>query len=125
MRYVNSKTKFCVDLGDLSGGDRAFYEQAVKQFRRNVDWLTFDEFFFDPRSPIYARRRSHLEVLRDPWYLALKDMWLQLGVQQGKIARDKDVTRAGRRHQASVNRTGSKSRPASDARDRTAAGVTR
>jgi hypothetical protein len=50
-------------------------------------WLAFDEFAFRMESPIYSHHRSHLEVHKDPLYLALKDMSLQLGTQQGRVAR--------------------------------------
>ena len=116
LRYVNSNTKFSIELGSLTDGEKAFYEKAVRQFRRKVDWLSFDELVFSARSPIYAGRRSHLEVLRDPLYLALKDMWLELGVQQGMIARHKEVRPALRRRVNSVARSSSRqhARPAAE-----------
>ena len=86
----------------FTDSEQAFYQKAVEQFRRNVEWFSFDELVFSPRSPIYAGRRSHLEVLRDPLYLTLKDMWLQLGVRQGMIARRKQVRAALRRRARSV-----------------------
>lgn len=104
LRYVNPKTKVSIELSSLTESERAFYEKAVRQFQRNADWVSFDEFLFSPKSPIYARRRSHLEVLRDPLYLALRDMWLQLGVQQGMIAPGKEVGAAHRRRGTSVAR---------------------
>ena len=36
-------------------------------------------------SPLYSGRKSRLEVIEDRLYLALEDMWLQLGVQQGMV----------------------------------------
>jgi hypothetical protein len=59
------------------------------KFRENTNWLAFDEFAFGIRSPIYHGRRSHFEVLQSALYLVLKDMSLQLGVQQGLIKRTK------------------------------------
>lgn len=90
--------------------------RAVRQFRGNADWFSFDEYLFSPRSPIYARRRSHLDVLKDPLYLALKDMWLQLGVQQGMIARHKEARPAPRRRLAVTARSRStqRARPAGE-----------
>jgi hypothetical protein len=37
------------------------------------------------RSRGFASAKSRLEVIEDPLYLALEDMWLQLGVQQGMV----------------------------------------
>lgn len=65
----------------------AFYTEAIRKFAENVDWMAFDEFSFGSRSPLYKRHDTHQAILKDPLYLVLKDMWLQLGVQQGKIKR--------------------------------------
>lgn len=92
MRYVNSLTNVKIELEGLTEQERKFYRQALDKFKRNLDWLSFEEFAFDPRSPIFAQRRSHLHVMKDPLYLALEDMSLQLGVQQGMIARDAGVS---------------------------------
>ncbi len=124
LKYVNPKTKLSIELGSLTDSERAFYEKAVRQFRRNVDWFSFDEFVFSPKSPIYARRRSHLEVLRNPVYLALRDMWLRLGVQQGMIAPDQEVGAARRRRGTSVARSSLRRHPRPAADLPVAAGVT-
>jgi len=87
MEYVNSETGVRVNLDELTAEEKRFYKQAIKRFRENTNWLSFDEFAFGMRSPIYKGRRSHIEVLQSALYLALKDMSLQLGVQQGLIKR--------------------------------------
>jgi hypothetical protein len=87
MEYVNLETGVRVNLDDLTAEEKKFYRQAIKRFRENTNWFSFDEFAFGMRSPIYNRRRSHIEVLESALYLALKDMSLQLGVQQGLIKR--------------------------------------
>lgn len=87
MEYINSETKVKINLDTLTETEKKFYRQALKKFRENTNWLAFDEFAFGKRSPIYLHRRSHLDVLKEPLFLALKDMSLQLGVQQGMIAR--------------------------------------
>ncbi len=87
MRYVNPRTGLTVALDTLTIKEKSFYRRALKEFKRNTDWFEFDKFLFSPSSVLYKGRRSHLEILRHPLFLALKDMWLQLGVQQGKITR--------------------------------------
>lgn len=87
MKYVNADTGIEIDLNSLNESDRAFYRQALRKFKQNKPWLAFDSFAFGMMSPLYRGRTSHLEVLKSPLYLALKDMSLQLGVQQGMIAR--------------------------------------
>lgn len=87
MTYTNAETGFRVSLDDLNDVERSFYADAQRRFRDNVDWFAFDAFAFGRHSPLYRGRRSHHEVLRSPLYLALRDMSLQLGVQQGKVAR--------------------------------------
>jgi hypothetical protein len=87
MEYVNQETGVRVDLGGLTSEEKRFYRQALKRFQENTAWLAFDELAFGIRSPIYIRKKSHTDVLKSTLYLALKDMSLQLGVQQGLIAR--------------------------------------
>jgi hypothetical protein len=87
MKYVNLETGKRIDLSDLTTDEKKFYSLARKKLQGNVDWLSFDEFAFGMSSPIYSGKKSHLDVLKSPLYLALKDMSLQLGVQQGKVAR--------------------------------------
>jgi hypothetical protein len=71
---------------DLTPEERAFLHRARARFLENTDWLEFEDFAFGGRSPLYSRSRSHQDVLSHPLYLALKDMWLDLGVRQGRIS---------------------------------------
>ena len=88
LRYVNPNTKVKIELGDLTGEEKSFYQQALEQLDQSVNWLAFDEFAFGPRSPIYSQRRSHLDVAKDPLFQALLDMSMQLGVEEGLISRE-------------------------------------
>jgi len=94
MEYINLETGVRINLDSLTAEEKKFYKQAIKRFRENTKWLSFDEFAFGMRSPIYNGRRSHIEVLENPLYLALKDISLQLGVQQGLIRRKKSERKA-------------------------------
>ena len=87
MKYVNAHTGVEISLKHLKKVQREFYNRALELYRRNESWLRFEEFAFGANSPLYKDRQSHLEVVKDPLYLALEDMWLQLGVQQGMIKR--------------------------------------
>jgi hypothetical protein len=87
MNYINLQTGVKIDLSRLTDDEKEFYGEALKRFHRNVNWLAFDEFAFGMTSPIYRGRNSHRQVLKNPLFLALKDMSLQLGVQQGMISR--------------------------------------
>src|SRR5713226_9498467 len=89
MEYVNLETGVRINLDDLTPEEKTFYKQAIKKFQENTKWFSFDEFAFGMRSPIYNGRRSHIDVLKSGLYLALKDISLQLGVQQGLIRRTK------------------------------------
>ena len=89
MKDVTLRPRVKINLGSLTEAERRFYRQALKKFGENTKWLAFDEFAFGMMSPIYSNRNSHRDVLKDPLYLALKDMSLQLGVQQGMIARSR------------------------------------
>ncbi len=74
------------DHSELTADEQAFLNRARAKFAENTDWLEFEDFAFGSRSPLYARTRSHQDVLTHPLYLALKDMWLDLGVRQGRIS---------------------------------------
>lgn len=91
MDYVNLKTGLKLSLDGLTQVEKQFYQQAQKKFNENVSWLVFDEFVFGMKSPIYLTKKSHLDVIKTPLFLALKDMSLQLGVQQGMILRRKQA----------------------------------
>lgn len=69
----------------LTREEDAFLDRARSLFRANADWLEFEDFAFGPRSPLFSRDRSHRDVLAHPLYAALKEMWLELGVRQGRV----------------------------------------
>jgi hypothetical protein len=73
----------------LSPEESDFLRQAEKKYRSNAHWFEFEDFAFGMRSPLFSRHRSHLDVLRHPLYLALKEMWLDLGVKQGLVSPSK------------------------------------
>ena len=89
MEYINSETGARINLYSLTHEEKKFYERAVKKFQKNTEWVSFDDFAFGMESPIYKRRGSRIEAPDSSLYFALKDMSLQLGVQQGLIARVK------------------------------------
>ena len=63
----------------------SFLARAREKFAENTDWFEFEDFAFGARSPLYSKTRSHQDVLAHPLYVALKEMWLDLGVRQGRI----------------------------------------
>lgn len=73
-------------LSTLNADETAFLARARANVRKNMDWLAFEEFAFGMQSPLFAKTRSHKDVRENPLYLALRDMWLDLGVRQGYIA---------------------------------------
>lgn len=72
-------------MSSLTPEEDAFLRRARRKFAQNIDWFEFEDFAFGARSPLYSKTRSHRDVLTHPLYIALKDMWLQLGVKQGKV----------------------------------------
>ena len=72
----------------LNETERAFLGRARKLFAQNTDWFEFEGFAFGMRSPVFAKTRSHKKVVESPLYIALRDMWLELGVRQGKVRDD-------------------------------------
>src|SRR5438874_13282433 len=94
MRYVNRKSGVSIDLGDLDAAKKRLYETAVEQFHKNVSWFGFERFVFSYTSPLFRAARNRADVIDDPLYVALKDMWLQLGINQGFVADDRNQTQA-------------------------------
>jgi hypothetical protein len=86
MRYQNTESGVTLELGGLDGDRRAFYRSALEKFEKNVSWFEFETFAFGFTSPVFHRSRNRSEVLSDSLYVALKDMWLQLGINQGFVA---------------------------------------
>ncbi len=113
MIYINRRTGTNVVLSNLDGQQERFYREALEKFRGNISWSEFWNFAFGSGSTLYAHRTSHLEVLRDPLYEALTDMWLELGVKQGLVASDR--TKERRPH--AQRRTKSRSRKAANRRN--------
>jgi hypothetical protein len=86
MVFQNPVTK---DNLELDGAEAVFFRRALVKFHSNVPWSSFENFAFNPDSPIYARRKSYGRLVKDPLYRALQDMWLQLGVNQGEVQDDR------------------------------------
>ena len=86
----------------LTADETSFLRRAEERFKQNMNWLEFEELAFGMRSPLFARKRSHQNVVEHPLYVALRDMWLELGVRQGYIANptNEDATDAARRETA-------------------------
>src|SRR6266568_4467359 len=94
MRYINRKSGLSIDLGVLGAAKKRLYETALEQFHKNVSWFGFERFVFSYTSPLFSAARSRADVIDDPLYAALKDMWLQLGINQGFVADDRNQTQA-------------------------------
>ncbi len=86
MRYRNQRTGLSVELNGLGENEKRFFTLAQERFRAKASWFAFDEFAFGMNSPVYARNGARGEVIRHPLYLALEDMWIELGIAQGRIA---------------------------------------
>ena len=65
--------------------EESFLHRARAKFAESADWFEFEEFAFGSRSPLYSKTRSQRDVLTHPLYIALKEMWLELGVRQGRV----------------------------------------
>ena len=69
----------------LNEAEEAFLEVARRMFAENTDWFEFESFAFGMRSPLFEKTRSHKNILEHPLYVALTDMWIELGIRQGKV----------------------------------------
>jgi hypothetical protein len=86
MVFQNPVTK---ETFELDGADSEFFRRALGKFNSNPNWFSFQNFAFGSSSPIYARRKSYGQLVKDPLYRTLQDMWLQLGVSQGEVQDDR------------------------------------
>lgn len=97
MRYHNPDSGLRIDLSSLDSERKHFYQSAVQKLSENVPWLEFEDFAFSFNSPVFKTSRNRTEVLKDPLYLVLKDMWLRLGIRQGMVAPSKETVGANAR----------------------------
>ena len=103
MRYHNPNSELRIDLSNLDSERKRFYQSAVEKFDHNVDWLEFEEFAFSFSSPVFKASRNRHEVLSDPLYIVLKDLWLRLGIRQGMVAPSKETVSANTREGRKAN----------------------
>ena len=75
-----------IPLDSLSERQQRFYREALARYRRTVHFMDFDEWAFYGNSPIYDGLATKTEALSTPLYLELRDMWLELGIDQGYVA---------------------------------------
>ena len=90
MHYVNPESGLDVDLGKLSPERERFFEDARRQFQKNVSWFDFERVVFSYWSPLFSGLKNRADVVNEPLFIALKDMWLQLGINQGYVAHRDD-----------------------------------
>jgi len=96
MRYHNPDSGLRIDLSNLDTERRRFYQSAIEMLDRNVDWLEFEGFAFSFGSPIFKASYDRQEVLTDPLFIVLKDIWLRLGIRQGMVAPSKEIPTRGK-----------------------------
>jgi hypothetical protein len=100
MRYHNPDSGLRIDLTGLDADRKRFYQSAMEQLDANVDWLDFEGFAFSFGSPIFKASYDRQEVLTDPLFLVLKDIWLRLGIRQGMVAPSKEKPTRGKTRQS-------------------------
>src|SRR6266576_1010088 len=96
MRYLNRDSGLQIDLSHLDSERKRFYQLALGKLDENVPWLEFEDFAFSFGSPVFRASRNRREVLSDPLYVVLKDIWLRLGIRQGLVAPPKESVASAR-----------------------------
>src|ERR1044072_8832829 len=94
MHYHNPKSGLDLDLGHIDADKRRLFETASEMFRKNTSWFAFEQLIFSYTSPLFRKSKSRADVINEPLFLALKDMWLQLGIDQGYVANDRTEAKA-------------------------------
>jgi hypothetical protein len=100
MRYHNPDSDLRIDLTGLDADQKRFYRSAMEQLEANVDWFEFEDFAFSFGSPVFKSSNNRQEVLTDPLFLVLKDIWLRLGIKQGMVAPSKETPTRGKTRQS-------------------------
>lgn len=96
MRYHNPDSGLRIDLANLDTERKRFYRSAIEMLDRNVDWLDFENFAFSFGSPVFKASHDRQNVLTDPLFIVLKDIWLRLGIRQGMVAPSKERPTRGK-----------------------------
>lgn len=96
MRYHNPDSGLLIDLASLDYDRKRVYHSAMEQLDANVDWFEFEDFAFSFGSPVFKSSKDRREVLTDPLFLILKDIWLRLGIRQGMVAPSKESSTRGK-----------------------------
>jgi hypothetical protein len=87
LRYINRNSGVDIDVATLSAEKQQFFTLAYAKYKENVNWFDFEQFIFSHHSPVFQSSRRRTDVLGDALYVALKDMWLRLGMKQGFVQR--------------------------------------
>lgn len=117
MIYENREEGVRINLTHLTEKEKRFYQEALAKFHQNLSWLEFEEFALGRHSPVYEGRQSRVELRSDPLFLALSDMWSELGVRQGAMARATEDERrefAKRREESRRRQTAKKQHSAAE-----------
>lgn len=85
---ANEATTLEQTVTGLNEREQAFLAVTRRMFAENTDWFEFESFAFGMQSPVFSKTRSHKNVLQNPLYIALRDMWIELGIRQGRVAAD-------------------------------------
>jgi hypothetical protein len=96
MRYLNRESGLQIDLSHVDSERKRFYQSALDKLDQNIPWLEFEDFAFSFGSPVFRASRNRREVLNDPLYVVLKDIWLRLGIRQGLVAPPKESVASGK-----------------------------
>lgn len=74
-----------IDLRGLNEEEEKFWLKAKKYFRKNTDWISFENFVFGSNSPIFKGKRRRIEVKKDKLFQAVNVLLLSLGQRQGAV----------------------------------------
>jgi len=94
IEYLNLQTGKKIVLENLTEEEQKLYREAVKEFMTNINCWEFERFISELIDLIRYKVRAHTDLIENPLYMALEDMWLQLGVQQGEMRRDSKIKSA-------------------------------
>jgi hypothetical protein len=81
----------CVlDLSELAGEERQFFDRCIAAYRDNTAWGTFSQLVEGLENPLLQATGGVITwaVWNHPLFTAVRDLEDRLGVRQGKLATD-------------------------------------
>ena len=81
-----------IDIADLTKDEKLFLGELFTNFKKNTNYLVFENLYLNPGSPVYKHaKRLSKSVSDTPLYIVCEDLGKRLGIQQGYLLSDEVI----------------------------------